>query len=71
MRFPWHVGRRVPPELARIRRIRVETEEKLRSEREHVVIPLRELRAKNHVADAITVLIQQRGQGPDDLSVTD
>lgn len=58
MRLPWRTNREVSPELAEARRIRAETERKLQAEREHVVIPLRNLREKNHVSEAITMLIQ-------------
>lgn len=60
MRLPWR--REVSRELAEARRIRAETERKLDAEHEHVIIPLRDLREKNHVSEAITLLIQ--GAGP-------
>lgn len=63
MRFRWRISRAVSPELAEAREVRAETERKLQDEREHVVIPLRDLRGKNHVSEAITMLIQ--GQRPD------
>jgi hypothetical protein len=43
--------------LTEARRQRAEAERRLASEHEHVVIPLRELRKKNHVGEAITMLI--------------
>jgi hypothetical protein len=55
--------RRKPrPELAEARRERVKAERSLAEAREHVIIPLRELREKNHVNEAITMLIQRRTQ---------
>ena len=71
MRLWWQRDRKVSAGLDEARRQALVAERKLATEREHVVIPLRELREKNHVRDAIITLIQQRGQGPDDLSVTD
>ncbi len=67
MRLPWRASRKVSPGLAEARRVRIETERKLQAEREHVVIPLRNLREKNHVSEAITMLIQgerPRGSHP-------
>lgn len=61
MRLPWHRNQVASRELTEARRQRAEAEQKLASEREHVVIPLRELREKNHVAEAIKILIQRRG----------
>lgn len=63
MRLPWRTGRGPSPELAKVRRIRAETEQKLQAEREHVVIPLRNLREKNHVSEAINMLI--KGERPE------
>ena len=63
MRLPWRTDKAVSPELAKARRVREETEKKLLAEREHVVIPLRNLRAKNHVSEAINMLIQ--GEHPE------
>lgn len=58
MRLQWRIRRTVSPELAEAQRVRAETEQKLLSEREHVVIPLRNLREKNHVSEVINMLIQ-------------
>lgn len=48
--------------LTEARRERAVAEHRLAEAREHVIIPLRELRERNHVAEAISVLIQQRIQ---------
>lgn len=61
MRLPWQKDRRVSAGLAEARRQAGVAERKLAAENEHVVIPLRELREKNHVRDAIITLIQRRG----------
>lgn len=61
MRFPWQRDRDVARGLAEARRQAARAETLLASEREHVIIPLSELRKRNHVAEAITVLIQQGG----------
>lgn len=60
MRLPWRSkDRPVPRELSEARRERVNAEKRLAEAREHVIVPLRELREKNHVSEAITMLIQQ------------
>lgn len=61
MRLPWQRDRTVTAGLAEARRQAGVAERKLAAEREHVIIPLRELREKNHVAEAIIMLIQRRG----------
>lgn len=48
--------------LTEAQRERVAAERSLAEAREHVIIPLRELRERNHVAEAISMLIQQRIQ---------
>lgn len=64
MRLPWHRQPRPEPrELAEARKKREEAEQKLDEARKHVIIPLRELRERNHVSEAITMLIQRRVQG--------
>jgi hypothetical protein len=61
MRVPWRRKERpVPQALAEARRQREAAEQRLADAREHVIVPLRELREKNHVSEAITVLIQRR-----------
>jgi hypothetical protein len=64
MRFPWRAWRRqqrpVPHALVEARQERAAAEIRLAEAREHVILPLRELREKNHVAEAITMLIQRR-----------
>lgn len=62
MRLPWRRKKAVSRELAEARRQRAEAEKRLASEREHVVIPLRKLREKNHVSEAITMLIRYRAE---------
>lgn len=58
--------RRKPrPELAEARNARVKAEKSLADAREHVIIPLRELRERNHVAEAIAALIRQDRQSPE------
>jgi hypothetical protein len=65
MRFWWRVrGGRSSPALAEAREAREEAEQRLAEARETVILPLRELRERNHVSEAITMLIQRRsGQG--------
>jgi hypothetical protein len=58
MQLPWR--RKPRPELIEARRERVKAEQSLADAREHVIIPLRELREKNHVSEAINMLISQR-----------
>lgn len=63
MRLPWKGRERpVPKGLTRAREERVAAEERLADAREHVIVPLRELREQNHVSEAITMLIQKRVQ---------
>jgi hypothetical protein len=62
MRLPWHWRAEARRELADARAQREAAEEKLAEAREHVIIPLRELREKNHVSEAIRVLIQRGAQ---------
>ena len=62
MRLPWHRSAKASSDLAEARRQREKAEERLADAREHVIIPLRELREKNHVAEAITLLIQTRAE---------
>ena len=59
MRFPW--ARQVKDETARA--AREAAERRLARDREHVILPLRELRERNHVSDVITALIQRKVQG--------
>jgi len=61
MRFWWRT-RDCPasPALTEAREAREEAEQRLAEARETVIIPLRELRARNHVSEAITMMIQQR-----------
>lgn len=60
MRLWWR--RKPRPELIEARQERVKAERSLADAREHVIIPLRELREKNHVSEAVTMLIQRRAQ---------
>lgn len=60
MRLPWRRHQAVSRELAEARRQAAEAERKLAAEREHVIVPLRELREKNHVSEAISMIIQHR-----------
>lgn len=63
MWLPWRKQERpVSRALAEARQEREAAEERLADAREHVIIPLRELREKNHVSEAITMLIQRRVQ---------
>jgi hypothetical protein len=63
MRLPWRKQERpVPGALAEVREQRFAAEQRLAEARKDVIIPLRELREKNHVAEAITMLIQRRVQ---------
>lgn len=62
MRLPWRRKRQATSRLAEARRQRAEAERRLADAREHVIIPLRKLREKNHVNEAITMLIQRRTQ---------
>jgi hypothetical protein len=66
MRLPWRRNLPVSRELAEARRRRAEAERQLASEHEHVVIPLRALlherREKNHVMEAISLLIEDRAR---------
>lgn len=49
--------------LTEARRERVAAERSLAEAREHVIIPLRELRERNHVSEAISVLITRAQHG--------
>jgi hypothetical protein len=61
MRFWWRVrGGLLSPALSEAREAREEAEQRLAEARETVILPLRELRERNHVSEAITMLIQQR-----------
>lgn len=60
MRFPWHRKERpVPRTLADARRERVAAERRLSEARRDVIVPLRELREQDYVADAINALIMR------------
>lgn len=48
--------------LTEARRERETAERRLAEAREHVIIPLRELREQNHVSEAISVLITRAKQ---------
>lgn len=52
--------RRVKPDLEHARRERRQAEERLRSDEEHVIIPLREIRGTNHIGPLIAALIQRK-----------
>jgi hypothetical protein len=59
--LPWRRRERpVSRELTEARRQRAEAECRLAEAREHVIVPLRELREKNHVSEAISLIIQRR-----------
>jgi hypothetical protein len=49
--------------LKEARRERKTAEERLAKAREDVIIPLHELREKNHVSEAISMLISRANQG--------
>lgn len=53
---------RVPNGKAHARREREESQRRLDRDREHVIIPLREMRERNHVSEVIGALIQRRVQ---------
>lgn len=59
MRWPW-MRRKTSPDLEHARRERRRAEELLARDREHVIIPLREMRAVNHIQDDISRLIARR-----------
>jgi len=59
MRFPCR-RRKVTADLEHARRERQRAEELLQRDREHVIIPLREIRERNHVGETINALIQRR-----------
>jgi hypothetical protein len=63
MRFWWRM-REGPasPALTEAREAREAAEQRLAEARETVIIPLRELRAQNHVSEAITMMIQRRAE---------
>jgi len=61
MRFWWRTKDSVgSPALSEAREAREEAEQRLAEARETVIIPLRELRERNHVSEAINMLIQRR-----------
>lgn len=63
MRLRWRRrARPVSPGLAEARAERLSAERRLTEARERVIVPLRELREKNHVSEAIAMLIQRRVQ---------
>lgn len=59
MRWP-RLRRKPSAELEHARRERRRAEERLRHDEEHVIVPLREIRERNHVADDISRLIRRR-----------
>jgi hypothetical protein len=61
MWVPWR-RKEVPRALAEVRRERASAERQLSEAQRDVIVPLRELRERNHVADAITSLIQRRAE---------
>lgn len=61
MRFWWRTrDRPASPALNEAREAREAAEQRLAEARETVIIPLRELRERNHVSEAINMLIQRR-----------
>jgi hypothetical protein len=60
----WRIRRNRPPspELVEVRARRKAAEHLLARDKDQIIIPLREIRAKNHVIETITMLIQQRSQ---------
>jgi len=59
MRFPCR-RRKVKPDLEHARSERQQAEERLQHDQEHIIIPLREIRERNHVGETINALIQRR-----------
>jgi hypothetical protein len=63
MRFWWRLrGYPASPALTEAREAREVAEQRLAEARENVIIPLRELRERNHVSEVITMLIQRRAK---------
>lgn len=54
--------RKVKADLEHARRARQQAEELLRHDREHVIIPLREIRETNHIGPLIDALIQRKAE---------
>jgi hypothetical protein len=52
--------RKVRGELERVRRERQQSEERLRYDEENTIIPLREIRERNHVGETINELIRRK-----------
>lgn len=59
MRCPFR-RRKVKADLEHARRERQQAEERLRRDREHVIIPLHEIRETNHIGPLISALIQRK-----------
>lgn len=60
MRWWPRLCRKPSAELEHARRERQRAEERLRHDREHVILPLREIREANHIADDIARLVRRR-----------
>jgi hypothetical protein len=58
--WPLRRNRQPSRELIEVRARREEAERRLAEDKVQVIIPLREIRAKNHVFEAVRDLIQQR-----------
>lgn len=59
MRWTW-VRRKPSPDLEHARSVRRRAEEELRHDEKHTIIPLREIRAVNHIQADISQLIARR-----------
>jgi hypothetical protein len=59
MKFPRR-RRKVRGELERVRSERRQSEERLRYDQEHTIIPLREIRKTNHIGPLINELIRRK-----------
>lgn len=55
--------RKVKADLIRARREREAAEQRLEHDTEHTIIPLREIRARNHIHEDISSLFQKRARG--------
>jgi hypothetical protein len=62
MRLFWRKRAQVGNGLQQAVREREAAERRLAHDEQHVIIPLRELRERNHVSEVISALIQRRAQ---------
>lgn len=58
----WHRRKRVRENVKRAREARKQSEARLARDEREVLVPLREIRAANHIQEIISELIQQKAR---------